>query len=61
MRQTWKIINNVLGRVQKQSLSNQFKRDTGNIITDPTVISNEFNIFVSFVNVGSTLASQIHK
>ena len=58
MRQTWKTINNVLGRAQKQGLSNQFKRNTGTIITDPTVISNEFNDF--FVNVGPALASQIH-
>lgn len=35
MRQTWKSINDVLGRSQKQSLSKQFKRDTGTIITDP--------------------------
>ena len=42
MWQTWKAINNVLGRKQKQSLSNQFKRNTGTIITDPTVKSNEF-------------------
>ena len=45
MRQTWKTINNVLGRTQKQRLSNQFKRDTGAIISDPNVISNEFNDF----------------
>ena len=38
-------IDNVLGRAQKQTLSNQFKRNTGTIITDLTVISNEFNDF----------------
>ena len=38
MRQTWKTINTVLGHEQKQSLSNQFKRNTGTIITDPTAI-----------------------
>ena len=46
MRQTWKTINNVIGRAQKQTLSDQFKRGFGTIITDPTVISNEFNDFL---------------
>ena len=32
MRQTCKTINNVLGRAQKQSISNQFKRNTETII-----------------------------
>ena len=58
MRQTWKIINNVFGRGQKQSLPNQFRRESGTIITDPSIISNEFNDF--FVNVGPNLASKIH-
>ena len=57
MRQTWKTINNVFGRAQKQTLSDQFKRNFGTIITDPTAISNEFNDF--FVNVGPNLASKI--
>ena len=46
MRQTWKTINNVIGRAQKQTLSDQFKRNSGTIITDPTAISNEFNDFL---------------
>ena len=58
MRQTWKTINDVIGRTQKQGISDQFKRVSGSIITDPTVISNEFNDF--FVNVGPDLASRIH-
>ena len=57
MRQTWKTINNVIGQAQKQTLSDQFKRDSGTIITYPTVISNKFNDF--FVNVGPNLASRI--
>ena len=57
MRQTWKTINNVIGRAQKQTLSDQFKRNFGTIITDPTAISNEFNDF--FVNVGPNLVSKI--
>ena len=50
MRQTWKTIYNVIGRTQNQGISDQFKRVSGSIITDPTVISNEFNGI--FVNVG---------
>ena len=57
MRQTWKTINNVIGRAQKQTISDQFKQNSGTIITDPTAISNEFNDF--FVNVGPNLASKI--
>ena len=57
MRQTWKTKNNVIGQAQKQTLSDQFKRNFGIIITDPTAISNEFNDF--FVNVGPNLASKI--
>ena len=59
MRQTWKTINKVIGRTQKQGISDQLKCVSGNIITDPRVISNEFNDFF-FVNVGSDLASRIH-
>ena len=40
MRQIWKTINNVIGPTQKQGISDQFKRISGSIITDPTVISN---------------------
>ena len=44
MRHTRKAINNVLGRAQKQNISNQFKRNrnTGTKITGP-IISNKFN------------------
>ena len=55
MCQTWKTINNVH---KKQGISDKFKRVSGSIITDPTVISNEFNDF--FVNVGPHLTSRIH-
>ena len=54
MRQTWKTINDVIGRTQKQGVSDQFKRVSGSIITDPTVISNEFNDF--FGQCGSRLS-----
>jgi len=42
---------------QKQPLSNEFKHESGAKITDPKIISNEFNDF--FVNVGPSLASKI--
>jgi len=58
IRQTWKAINHVIGRGQQTRLTDQYKRKSGTIITDPTIIANEFNDF--FVNVGPTLASQIH-
>ena len=58
MRQTWKTINTVLGRTQNKRLSEKFKKDSGTTITDPVIISNEFNDF--FVNVGPKLASEIH-
>ena len=43
---------------KKHGISNQFKRVSGSIITDPTVISNEFNDL--FVNAGPDLASTIY-
>ena len=58
MRQTWKTINNVIGRTQKAKLSEQYKRNSGAIITDPKEIANDFNDF--FINVRLKLASEIH-
>ena len=57
MRKTLKTINNVIGRTQKQSQTDQFKGNSGTIITDPNKIANEFNDF--FVNIGPKLASKI--
>ena len=58
MRQTWKTINNVMGRGQKDSLPDQFKDGNGILITDPKNIANKFNNF--FVNVGPDLAANIN-
>ena len=58
MRQTWKAINDVMGRGRKQNLPKQFKNYTGELITDSKVIADEFNNF--FVNVGPELASKIN-
>ena len=57
MRKTWKTINNDIGHAQKQSQIDQFKGNSGTIITDPNKISNKFNYF--FVNIGPKLASKI--
>ena len=43
MRETWKTMKKVIGGTQKQSKSNQFKENSGVMITDPNKISNEFN------------------
>ena len=58
MKKTWKTINNVIGKGQKQSPHSKFKDECGNVFTDPQNISNKFNDF--FVNIGPKLASNIH-
>ena len=58
MRKTWKAINNVLGRSQKQTSQSKFRDECGNCITNSEDISNGFNDF--FVNIGPKLASEIH-
>jgi len=58
MKQTWKIINNIIGRSKNRSFECKFKTNDGNIITNPQHICNHFNDF--FVNVGPELASKIH-
>ena len=46
MRQTWKTIYNVIGRTQNQGISDQFKRVSGSIITDPNLRSYQMNLMV---------------
>ena len=58
MRETWKEINNILGKHNKHSAQSKFKDDSGNIISNSQEIANKFNEF--FVNVGPKLASEIH-
>ena len=43
IKQTWKIINNVIGNGQKQS--SLLKDQCGNVFTNPQDISNKFNDF----------------
>ena len=58
MKQTWRTINNVIGKDQKQSSYSKFKDECDNVFTNPQDISNKFNEF--FVNIGPELASNIH-
>ena len=58
MKQTWRTINNVIGKGQKQSSYSKFKVECDNVFTNPQDISNKFNEF--FVKIGPELASNIH-
>ena len=57
MKETWKTLNNVLGRNKQIKLPDFFKDLDGNKITDSKVIANNFNEF--FTNVGTKLANKI--
>ncbi len=57
MKETWKTINNVIGKQKKQTVQTNFKDKQNKILTDPVEISNRFNDF--FVQVGPELASNI--
>jgi hypothetical protein len=59
MKQTWKTINNIIGRGKKQQTQSKFKTDSDRNISDPQDICNCFNDF--FVNVGPNLASKIQR
>ena len=53
MKETWKTINDVIGRGQRRALSKQLKNQSGEMITDSKCIADEFNDF--FVNVSLML------
>ena len=55
-KQTWKVLNNILGRHKKSVISPRFKVGSS-YITDPITIANNFNSY--FVNVGPKLAREI--
>ena len=57
MKQTWKTLNNLLGRNKQTKLPDFFKDKDGNKITDSTHIANNFNSF--FTNIGTKLADKI--
>ena len=60
MKQTWNIINELIGKKSKQNakLPSQFMDNT-DTITSPNEIANRFNNY--FTNVGPTLSRQIKK
>lgn len=58
LKQTWKNINNIIGRNKQQHVQKQFKSTDGQTVTDPEEISNDFNDF--FINVGPNLAAKIN-
>ncbi len=55
-KQTWKLLNNILGRCNKSIISSRF-RIGSSYVSDPTTIANNFNSY--FVNVGPNLAREI--
>ena len=57
MKNTWKTLNNLLGRNKQTRLPDFFKDNEGNKITDSTEIANHFNSF--FTNIGTKLAGKI--
>ena len=56
MKNTWKTLNNLLGRNKQTRLPDFFKDNEGNKITDSTEIANHFNSF--FTNIGTKLAEK---
>ena len=56
-KQTWNILNSVLGRHTKLNLPDSFNTPEG-LISDAQKIANYFNSY--FVNVGPNLANKIH-
>ena len=46
MKETWKTLNNLLGRNKQTKLPDFFKDPDGNKITDPNKIANNFNDFL---------------
>ena len=59
IRQTWKTINDIIGRCKSvsQKKKSTFKTDDGYVVNEPDKISNSFNDFL--VNIGPKLASGI--
>ena len=57
MKETWKTLNNILGRNKQTKLPDFFKDPDGNKITDSNKIANNFNDF--FTNIGTKLANKI--
>ena len=59
MKETWKILNNVLGRNKQTKIALFFFKDSdGNKIIDLNKIANNFNDFLN-TNIGTKLANKI--
>ncbi len=56
LKQTWKILNGLLGRVHKKSFPDCFNIN-GTVTSDSTIIANGFNHF--FINIGPRLSNNI--
>ena len=56
LKQTWNVLNNLLGRSQKNALPTTFKINNMDQ-SNPEVISNSFNNY--FTNIGPNLADKI--
>ena len=60
MKETWRIINETLGKTNQKNNLPMFIEHNNTLITDPNRIANTFNDY--FVNIGSDLASnKIHE
>ena len=57
IKKTWSLINNILNRSNKPSLSDHFFDDRGNRISDSNSIANSFNNF--FSKIGQSLSDKI--
>ena len=55
--QSWKLINDLLGKNRKSNNISQLKIDDVTTISDDKLLAETFNEF--FVNIGTTLASEI--
>ena len=57
VKKTWSIITETLHHKQKSEISKEFLINNS-VITDPTIIANQFNNY--FINIGKSLSNQIH-
>ena len=57
VKKTWSIITETLHHKQKSEISKEFLINNS-VITDPTIIANQFNNY--FINIGKSLSNQIN-
>ena len=56
-KQTWKVLNNILGRHNRQKQMPSFFKVNDAHVSDPQIIADNFNSY--FVNIGPELARKI--